>query len=213
MSPLGRIGAVVALIAAIGGSMMAGQESPETPLALQPERRYQVIENFGASDAWSMDPIGREWSLENKNRLADLLFSRDKGIGLSLWRFNIGAGSRWTDGNSLWDPWRGAEAFKRSEDSAYNWTRQAGQQWFLKAARDRGVRQFLACAYSPPVWMTANGHAYCDARTGSTNLKPGSEGAFARYLADVLARFARQGMPFQYLSPANEPQWAWEGGQ
>ncbi len=174
-------------------------------------RRYQVIENFGASGAWSIDPIGKEWSEANKNALADLLFSREKGIGLSLWRFNIGAGGALTD--QLWDPWRGAEVFKASENADYDWSKHAGQQWFLRAARKRGVERFLACVYSPPIWMTKNGHAHCDKQSGSTNLKPGYEQPFARFLTDVLEHFAREGLPFHYISPVNEPNWEWEGGQ
>ena len=180
-------------------------------LTVRTAQQFQVIDNFGASGAWSMDPIGAEWTEENKNRIADLLFSRDKGIGLSLWRFNVGAGGLWTD--QLWDRWRGAECFKRSEDADYDWSRHAGQQWFLRAAKVRGVTQFLACVYSPPTWMTVNGHAHCDKNTGSTNLKPGDEGKFARFLADVLEHFAKEGMPFQYVSPVNEPVWDWQGGQ
>lgn len=174
-------------------------------------RRYQRVENFGASGTWSMDPIGKEWTEANKNTLADLLFSREKGIGLSLWRFNIGAGGAITD--QLWDPWRGAEVFKTSEAADYDWRKHAGQQWFLRAAKKRGVERFLACVYSPPVWMTKNGHAHCDKRSGSTNLKPGYEGRFAGFLADVLEHFAREGLPFHYISPVNEPNWDWEGGQ
>ncbi len=184
-----------------------------TTIAVQIDtgRRYQRIENFGASGAWSIDPIGKEWSEANKNTLADLLFSREKGIGLSLWRFNIGAGGALTD--RLWDPWRGAEVFKASEDADYDWSKHAGQQWFLRAAKRRGVERFLACVYSPPVWMTKNGHAHCDKHSGSTNLKPGYEGRFARFLVDVLEHFAKEGLSFHYISPVNEPNWEWEGGQ
>src|SRR5664279_3524629 len=53
--------------------------------------RHQIMDNFGANDAWSMQKIGA-WSETNKNRIADLLFSTNSGIGLSCWRFNFGAG-------------------------------------------------------------------------------------------------------------------------
>jgi len=73
-----------------------GQDA--TAIRIDTGRVYQAIDNFGASDAWSCQFIGG-WPEAKKNSIADMLFSMDtlkdgapKGIGLSLWRFNIGAG-------------------------------------------------------------------------------------------------------------------------
>ena len=59
----------------------------------------QQIDCFGASDAWSMRFMG-EMPEATQNEVARLLFSsgvdasgNPDGIGLSIWRFNIGAGS------------------------------------------------------------------------------------------------------------------------
>ncbi|MBI2300325.1 MAG: hypothetical protein HYU66_15495, partial [Armatimonadetes bacterium] len=88
-----------------------------------------------------------------------------------------------------------------------------GQQWFLRAARRYGLEQLLACVYSPPTWLTRNGHAHADKGLDGCNLKPGAESDFARFLGDVLQHFAAEGLPLAYLSPVNEPAWDWEGGQ
>ncbi|SFD53150.1 O-Glycosyl hydrolase [Paenibacillus catalpae] len=170
---------------------------------------FQEIDNFGASDAWSMEQLGKNWTEANKSRVADLLFSRDKGIGLTAWRFNIGAGSTETDKTIITDPWRRVETFKASEDSDYDWSKQAGQQWFLKAAKDRGVDTLIGFVNSPPVWMTKNGHAQPDAAVGSTNLKEGYEDEFAAFLTDVIEHFKKQGINLNYISPINEPTWDW----
>lgn len=175
--------------------------------------RYQTIDNFGASDAWSIDPLGKHWTEDNKNRVADLLFSREKGIGLTAWRFNIGAGSAETDQERIPDPWRRAEAFKMSEEGSYDWSRQSGQQWFLQAAKARGVDTLIAFVNSPPVWMTKNGYASPDPSSGSTNLKEGYEDRFAAFLIDVLEHFQQEGLAFQYISPINEPTWDWNGAR
>ncbi|MES2460322.1 MAG: glycoside hydrolase [Armatimonadota bacterium] len=180
-------------------------------VTVSPRRRRQVIENFGASGCWTMDPLGETWGEADKNRIADLLFSRDKGIGLSLWRFNIGAGDPKSDG--YWQPWRRVACFKSAPDAPYDWTRQAGQQWFLRAAKTRGVENLLAFTNSPPAWMTVTGRAFGDDSARSTNLKPGAESAFGTFLTDVLTHFRREGLPFQYISPMNEPCWDWKGGQ
>ncbi len=82
----------------------------------------------------------------------------------------------------------------RSADSDYDWSKQAGQQWFLKAAKDRGVDTLIAFVNSPPVWMTKNGHAQPDSTVGSTNLKDGYEDEFAAYMTDVLEHFKSKGL-------------------
>lgn len=188
---------------------MQQQSPPDAYVTIDGSVRYQTIDNFGASDAWSMEPLGKHWTEENKIRVADILFSREKGIGLSAWRFNIGAGSSETDQSIIPDPWRRSEAFKMSEDGDYDWSKQAGQQWFLKAAKDRGVDTLIAFVNSPPVWMTKNGHAQPDPDVGSTNLKEGYEDEFATYLIDVLEHFRQEDLAFQYISPINEPTWDW----
>jgi hypothetical protein len=174
------------------------------------DREFQEIENFGASDCWSMQKIGG-WSDESRNRIADLLFSPTKGIALSCWRFNIGAGVN----PRITNPWRTAETFEVAEGQ-YDWTRQQNERWFLGAAKARGVPQFLAFANSPPGRMTRNGLTFCNADASPTNLKAGFERQYARYLCDILEHFhknpdAAQRIAFNYISPVNEPQWDWSG--
>lgn len=174
------------------------------------DAEHQVIENFGASDCWSMQMAGG-WSDPNRNRVADLLFSRDNGIGLSCWRFNIGGGIN----PQITDRWRTAETFEIDEGK-YDWTRQANERWFLAAAKRRDVPQFLAFVNSPPGRMTRNGLTFCDPEGYTCNLKPGFEGQFARYLADILDHFRNNSdeaerIAFDYVSPVNEPQWDWSG--
>lgn len=71
--------------------------------------KYQTIRNFGSSDAWNADWLGRLWPEAKKNRLAELLFSKEldengnpKGMGLSCWRFNIGSGSATQGDDAEW---------------------------------------------------------------------------------------------------------------
>jgi O-Glycosyl hydrolase family 30 len=159
-------------------------------------------------------PEDRGLDRSNKNRIADLLFTTDKGIGLTLWRFNIGGGINRT---SIRDPWRTAETFEIAEGQ-YDWTRQAAERWFAKAAKDRGVPYLLAFVNSPPGRMTRSGLTNSgDDRTSSTNLKPGFEPQFARYMCDILEHFRNSPDPnerlvFDYISPINEPQVEWAAG-
>ncbi len=202
----------------------ASTDKPVTPVPTGPPRtesgarildidaatRFQVLDNFAASDCWSMKQLG-SWSEENRRRVADLLFSTEDGIGLSAWRFNIGGGIC----ADIRSSWRTAESFETAEGQ-YDWSRQAGERWFLAAAKARGVRQFIAFVNSPPARMTKNGKTYCTPEVGPTNLKDGYEGQYARYLADILKHFREdpdpaQRIDFGWISPVNEPQWEWNG--
>ena len=73
--------------------------SAQTRYTVLPSSPEQHIQHFGASDAWSMQFIGL-WPEQQQRQVADWLFSSEndeqgkpKGIGLSIWRFNLGAGS------------------------------------------------------------------------------------------------------------------------
>lgn len=182
-------------------------------LTLDPTQTFQTLEGIGASLAWSGDPVGESWPLATKTALADLLFCPERGAGLSGVRFNIGAGGAWAE-ESPTDPWRHPKCFQRTADSPFDPSCHAGQQWFLRAAAERGASCRVAFANSPPCWLTRNGRATHDkSQQGlTTNLMPGAEEAFAEFLAEVVAHFESIGLPFTALSPVNEPQWAWEDG-
>ena len=134
---------------------------PAAPLPLVvrvlPSQTYQTMHSFGASDCWSAQFIGQNYPLAKREQIADWLFSLDtdaagnpKGIGLSLWRFNIGAGStEQGDSSGIKSPWRRSECFQRP-DGTYDWSKQAGQQWFVEAAHRRRVPYLLGFTNSPP---------------------------------------------------------------
>ena len=192
--------------------------SAQTVYTVDTAKRYQRIDNFGASDCWTAQVLGL-FPDAKREQLADWLFStavgtngQPLGIGLSLWRFNVGAGSAEQGAASnISDPLHRSECFLRA-DGRYDWSRQAGQRWFLQAAKRRGVERFLAFCNSAPVYFTANGLANNKGRApdGSCNLKTERYEAFADFLATVLAELGtREGIPFVAVSPFNEPEWAW----
>lgn len=190
-------------------------------ITIDPATHYQTMDGFGASDAWQCQFVGRDWPLEKRERVADLLFSQQmdaegnpRGIGLSIWRFNIGAGTtEQGEASGIRNPWRRAECFQ-NPDGSYDWSKQAGQRWFLQAAHQRGVEKFLAFPNAPPVHLSRNGRGYADQGTPHLNIKAGKLDEYAAFLVDVMAHFEKEKLPFDYLSPVNEPQWNWdEAGQ
>jgi O-glycosyl hydrolase len=179
----------------------------------------QTIENFGASDCWTVQNIGL-WNDSTRNFAAKTLFSKEfdsdgnpLGIGLSLWRFNIGAGSASQgDASNIPDKYRRVECFL-DEKGNYNFNKQAGQVWFLKKAKEYGVEQYVAYVNSPPIYMTKNKKANCSTKNES-NLDEAKYPAFTDFISNVLIGLhATTGVDFNYISPIVGPQWAWMGGQ
>lgn len=182
--------------------------------------KYQTIRNFGSSDAWNADWLGRLWPEAKKNRLAELLFSKEldengnpKGIGLSCWRFNIGSGSATQGDDAGMDDSKRTECFL-NPDGTYTWERQTGQLWFLrKAALEYGVEDLLGFMNSPPIYMTKHGYAYNKDNGSNYILAEDKYDDYALFTAEVVDHFDKEGIHFDYISPMNEPQYAWTGGQ
>lgn len=194
-------------------------EEDETPQYVQfdirPDQTYQTIRNFGASDAWSCQFVGN-WPNSKKEQIAKWLFSQEidesgtpEGIGLSAWRFNIGGGSAEQGlGSDIHDEWRRAECFL-TENGEYDWTKQAGQRWFLNQANSYGVSDLICFVNSPPVYYTKNGKAYSSGGF-NTNLSSKDFDQYASFLSNVVSFLEDNGISMDYVSPFNEPQWDWD---
>lgn len=218
-----RVNHIVILLLLMGsvGEMVSAQSTTPIQVECYPEVTYQFIDGFGASDAWRAQFVGKNWPIEKRDHIADLLFSREfdpdgnpRGIGLSIWRFYLSAGTAEqgddSEIGSRSNPWRRGECFLNA-DGSYNWSRLEGQRWFLEAAKDRGVEKLLAFTNSPPVHYTNNGKGFAPKGVIHLNLKPGYMEKYARYMAEVMEHFNKEGLFFDYLSPVNEPQWDWDG--
>lgn len=186
---------------------------------INPNIKFQTIDNFSASDCWAVQYAGN-WPEAKRTAMADWLFSMDTtlngqplGIGLSAWRFNIGAGSA-SQGESsgISDPWRRTQCFMLA-NGTYNWNTQYGQLWFLQAAKDRGVNSFIGFSNSPPVYFTKNGKAH-GSNPDKENLSVDMMPEYSDFLINVIKGIKENyNIEFDYLSPVNEPQWDWLGGQ
>ena len=180
----------------------------------------QTMDGFGASDAWSMQHIGL-WPDSVRLQTADWLFSTENdskgqplGIGLSIWRFNIGAGSHDQGRESGIGSHRMRTGCFLRPDGTYDWTQQPGQRNFLRMAQERGVRTFIGFFNSPPVYFTQNGLATNTGRGGTLNLKTEHYGDFALFAANVVKGLEQHdGIKLSYVCPVNEPDghWNWVG--
>lgn len=196
----------------------SGSENAVAELNVSLDMNLQTMESFGASDAWQCNFIGKNWPTDKKNKIADLLFSQSvdsdgnpKGIGLSLWRFNLGTGSaEQGEASDITDEWRRTECFT-ADGVSYNMSKQAGQVWFMKAAKERGVDKLLAFANSAPVYLTQNGKAHATIKE-FYNLKEGKMPDLADFWVTSLDKLKTEhGLTIDYVSPFNEPQYEWDG--
>lgn len=207
-----------ALLASSSLGLMAAQE-PIVRYKILANSPEQHIQHFGASDAWSMQFLGL-WPEKQQQKIADWLFSMEndaqgkpKGIGLSIWRFNLGAGSEEQGDSSQIQRGTRTQCFLKA-DGTYDWNKQEGQRRFLKLAKQRKVPYLLAFCNSAPVYFTQNGWATNTGRGGTINLKDDCYDDFARFIATSLKGIEEHdGIHIDYVSPINEPDghWNWLG--
>ena len=191
--------------------------SVEKAVTINAGQTFQTMAGFGASDCWSPAFVGRYWT-SGRNRISELLFSSEiengkpKGIGLSVWRVNLGGGSAGQgDASGIEDKSRRAESYL-TDELTLDWTRCEGQRYFLSRARELGCQSIVLFSNTPPVQYTYNGKGYSN-KGGVSNLKSDCYDDFAAYMAEVAQHYMNEGYPVTHISPVNEPQYNWESGQ
>ena len=192
----------------------------ELDVKIDTDKKYQTIDNFAAADAWSGNFVGQFFEESQKGQIAKWLFSQKigadgnpEGIGLSMWRFNIGGGSLEQDGANIVPYQRRAESFLTKDGQNYDWGKCAGQMYFVRKAKEYGVEKLLLFSNTPPVQYTINGEGYGQKNNNRANLKPDCYGKFADYMATVAKKFGEMGYKVDYISPINEPQVNWDSNR
>lgn len=212
-------------------SLLSIQGQNPAVYIVNPAVQFQEIDHFGASDCWTMYRFGKFATDENIEAVADLLFSKEfdeqgypKGIGLSMWRMNFGAGSH----DNAYQKFREIRArmpcimkkngyFDMALDGSCG-----GQFRLLLEAKERDCEYTLGFCNSPPYFMTRSGYTTggedsnspMDAKFSlSLNLDKNGIEQFTDYLSEVLKRTQDEyGVLFDYVDPVNEPEWgAWMG--
>jgi O-glycosyl hydrolase len=185
--------AVWALVASCSSSKHAAPPEPATRTTIATPANLtvvhvaaapaQTINGFGASGAWWPNDLVK-FAPAVRTRVADMLFSR-AGIALSGYRYNIGGG-----GVGVKTP---ARAPKEEPADTAGLT-------FVRAASDAHVPILTGFVNSAPPRFTTNG------KSCGGNLRPGTEAAYAQYLATIVKRLHDdEHITLQYVSPMNEP--------
>lgn len=171
---------------------------------------YQTMNGFGASACWWGQDIGK-W--ENREEILSYLYDSEKGIGLNIYRYNLGAGSK-GDAHILTEN-RKTECFLKA-DGTYDFSADKDAQRCLATAKrlaDDDLRVTLFCN-SPPVSLTKNGAGYSSADKDENapwicNIDESNYDSFADFCYNSAEYFLNEGYRVTEVSPINEPQYNW----
>ena len=178
---------------------------------------YQTIESFGTSGCWwsqyvgGWDNIYEKTGRSVRDEIAMLLFDKEYGIGLTCYRYNIGAGSADSGKGVYSDVHRRTESFETAPFT-YDWNKDANAVWFMKKAVELGAKEVVMFCNSPLERLTINGMAQVTKGT-KENILSENYDDFATYVMDVAEHYVEEGVPVKFISPINEPQWDWFEGQ
>lgn len=187
-------------------------------IVINPQKKYQKYEGIGASGAWWAQIVGGwdnkdENGDEMRNVISRLLYSKENGIGMNIYRYNIGGGSAHSGNGEYSDFARRTESFDAGVGK-YDFSRDANAVYMMKQAVKDGAEEVILFVNSPVERLTKNGWAHLNKKQAfHTNLSKENYKAFADYCLDVTEHFVKEGLPVRYLSPINEPFWIWTGGQ
>ncbi len=180
-------------------------------------KTYQTFEGIGASGAWWAQEVGKWTSLTDgvptRDVISALLYSKEKGIGMTTYRYNLGSGSAKSGRGNYSDPLRRAEAFE-TEKGKYDFSADAAAVYMMRRAVTDGAGEVIFFVNSPLERLTKNHCGHADkGKVFRCNLPKANIPDFCRYCLDVTEHFVKEGIPVKYISPVNEPLWVWNGGQ
>jgi O-glycosyl hydrolase len=182
---------------------------------------HQVIDGFGASDAFQMGAAirgtqGDSLTAVQTQQIMDLLFSTTKGAGLSIVRHEIGSATTGIQGDNQ----PSIEPDNPGSSTAtpkYNWratdSRLDGDQvWFSKSAMTYGKITFIADAWSAPAYMKTNnalqGGGYLCGSPNQTCASGDWRQAYATYLTQYAKFYHEAGIDLAYIGYINEPEYS-----
>ena len=149
----------------------------------------QTIDGFGVSQA--ADVYARDlYEHGARDQIMDLMFSRDKGIGMSILRCEVGNGLNMPTINP--------------EPGVWDYTAFEPEQWVIREAKNRGVEKIMSTVWSPPYWMKTNRKL-----TNGGWLKKECYQDYATYLANYIKAYSYyHGVKIDAISICNEPEYA-----
>ncbi|MCY2930625.1 MAG: NPCBM/NEW2 domain-containing protein [Planctomycetota bacterium] len=193
----------ISILAAVLGTGLDVQADPPPPAPVKVSWSVlrQEIDGFGASGASHQAGNLMKVSEPYRTEILDLLFSREKGLGLSIVRNVIGDGGLMENGKTWGSETDGPTESIEPTEGQWNWKGDEDQIWLMKEAARRGCTRFISAAWSPPAWMKTN-HSVVN----GGSLKKDKYRAYAEYLAEYVNGYKKHhGIDIYAVSPQNEP--------
>lgn len=215
------------------GTNPANPENLDNYLVIDENTEYQSVTGFGASAAWWAQtvPVGSQSATD----LASSLYSED-GIGLSIYRYNIGGGSwdyeAYNDHGAgdfvVFPEYRNtqsafiAENYDKSlsaeqnfaDSDNYDFSKDENALEFMRLCAEQensSVERIILFANSPHYLLTASGKTNGEYEYQS-NLPEENYKAYCEYLIKYLDHVVNvMGLEVESVSAINEPQHAWGG--
>jgi len=205
--------AISLLLGFVLGMVLAGTIEPRqaTGITVNLAQTYQTMDGFGTSEAFQRAVTIQKLSETEQRKALDLLFSMDKGAGLSILRNGIGSSPDMRDDHmvSIQPKSPGGP----SAEPKYVWDNSDnGQLWVSTEAVHRyGVKTIYANAWSAPGYMKtnnndANGGSLCGV-SGATCSSGDWKQAFANYLVQYINYYAAANVSITHLGFLNEPDY------
>ena len=202
-------------LATILSGLTIGGHFMQNKIIYDVNKTYQTIEDgFGASGCWWAPDVGG-WNVQTqegediREAIARLLYDDETGLGLDIYRYNIGAAVT-PDKGKYSHYWRTVES-PVDQNGNYDINRDANGRYMLNLALKYGASEVVLFANSPPNNLTKNGKGHSS--DGKCNIASENYQKYAQYFCDVAEHFIQEGIPVVALSPINEPEWEWKGGQ
>ena len=178
---------------------------------LRETKNLQVLKGWGTSACWWSQYCADEKAAEE---IAELLYG-DTGLGLNIYRYNIGGGTD-PENCRVTNPWRVTESFykydREKEEGEYDFTADKTAISMMKRCLDKGnIDTLIVFANSPHYAHTSTGQASGSLMYHTCNLPMSNYRIFADYFLTCTQALIDRGFPVKYGSPINEPQWKWGG--
>ena len=175
-------------------------------ISLNAGTTYQTIDGFGTAEVAPWSGTLYNMSSTQQQQILDLLFSQTAGAGLSMYRFEVGAGVTYDnvpdftiEPNNPGSP---------GATPAYTWDNSADRQvWVAQQAQQRGVSTIYGDAWSAPAFMKDNNNVYgLGSLCGEVSCSSGDwRQAYANYLLQYIKDYQSDGVTLNDIGFDNEP--------